>query len=267
MFKSSKLLVLRTPKWVRKCSITLKLLRTPAKAFFGEDTITTILDLDTKEAKQSGVLCFNVQWWSTSLISKPSTSNRIRKEKLFNQMLLNSKGVNEGIEVEANLIKSSILDSIHDLLKIESAPGGLKSGATPLVPAVNQPRIKWHRVGGVEPPIAPKHTVYLSHPIEVPKPHNQLPNDGIHAWAESAAGDDRGPGCAGVEEDAFAGASPVVSQLEGRCRGGGRKVEDNLAKDDVGGRYVEAGWSVVEAVVVQGVCECLEVGKIVCKMR
>lgn len=174
---------------------------------------------------------------------------------------------NGGLRSHRHLIKSSILDSIHDLLKIESAPGGLESSATPLVPAVNPPRTKWHRVGGVEPPIAPKHTVYLAHPVEVPKSHNQLPNDGIHAWAESAAGDDRGPGCARVEEDAFAGPSAVISQLEGRCRGGGRKVEDNLAKDDVGGRYVEAGCSVVEAVVVQGVCECLDVGKIVCKMR
>lgn len=149
-------------------------------------------------------------------------------------------------KTEENLVKAAIPDSIDDLVKIKTTPRGLKHSATLLVQAVDQLGIQLHRLRGVESPVASLHPEYLTHPVEVPEGHHQLPDDGVETRAEPPARDDGSPGSRRVEEDSVARAGSMVG---GGVGGRGEIVED-VSEDDVVLGDVEAVGRVVEWVAV-----------------
>lgn len=74
----------------------------------------------------------------------------------------------------------------------------------------------------------------MADPVEVPKPNNELPDDGVETRAEAAARDDGGAHVSGVEEDLPARPGAVVGEVRrGRGREVAGEVEDDAAEDDV----------------------------------
>lgn len=121
----------------------------------------------------------------------------------------------------SHLVKPTLLDRIHDLLKIEATPGGREDRPAPLVPAVHHLGIQPPRFHRVESAVAGRHAEDLAHPIEVPEPHHQLPDHGVEPRAEPATGDDRRSDGGRVEVDGPAGPRPVVSKEAATTGGGG----------------------------------------------
>lgn len=149
-------------------------------------------------------------------------------------------------KTEENLVIATIPDRIDDLVKIKTAPGGLKHSTTLLVQAMDQLGIQLQRLRGVKAQVPSPHPEYLTHPVEVPEGHHQLPDDGVETGAEPPARDDGSPGSRRVEEDSFARAGLRV----GDGVGGRGEIEEDVSEDNVGLGDVESVGRVVEWVVV-----------------
>ena len=138
-------------------------------------------------------------------------------------------------------------------MEIETASRSLKDGATPPVPVVSELGVELEGLPRVKPPVPGGHTEDLTHPIQVPQAHHQLPDYGVEARAESPARDNGGPHLRGLEEHVLAGAGAVVSEEWGRSGEGPREVVGDLAENDVGSADVEAFHRVKVWILVQWV--------------
>jgi hypothetical protein len=105
----------------------------------------------------------------------------------------------------------------------------------------------------VEPAVPVADAEDGAHAVELPEPDDELPDDGVRAGAEPAAGDDGRAHAGRVERD-LAGRPGAVVGCEGAASGGrGGGVEEDVAEDDVGGGDEEGRGRVVERVARDGV--------------
>lgn len=79
------------------------------------------------------------------------------------------------IEERANLVESSSLNAINNLLEIEPPSRGLQGSTTPLVPPVDHLRGELDGLRGVEPSVASNHPVDLANTIKLPQAHHEFP--------------------------------------------------------------------------------------------
>lgn len=103
------------------------------------------------------------------------------------------------------------------------------------MPIVDHFRVEWNRLPRVKPTVTRLDTEDMADAVEVPKPNNELSDDGVETGAEAAASDDGGAHVRGVEEDLLSRSGAVVGEVQrGRGRELAGEVEDDAAEDDVG---------------------------------
>lgn len=86
---------------------------------------------------------------------------------------------------------------------------------------------------GVKPSVPSGDTEYMTHPIEVPQTHHELPDNGVETRAKTSAGHDGSANVRRLEVDMIAGSGAVVGESR-RGRGGGAgEVERDLMDYDV----------------------------------
>lgn len=117
------------------------------------------------------------------------------------------------------------LDGIDDVMKVETAPGCLKEGATDVVPMVNEFGIEGEWDRGVKPPVAGGDAENMTDAIELPQAHDKLSDDGVKAGTETPAGDNGNANNGRVKVDVFAWTSAVVGEA-----GRGREIVADLAE-------------------------------------
>lgn len=146
------------------------------------------------------------------------------------------------------------MDSIDDLAEIKTATGSPKGGTALVVPVANSVRVEGEGLlVGVKASVTGGDAEDVTHTIEVPQAHHELPDDGVEARAQTPARDNRHSGIAGVHVDLLTWTGAVV----GQARGG--------EEHDVVWCHVEALdlGRVKVRVVIQWVGSCLEVWDVV----
>lgn len=136
-------------------------------------------------------------------------------------------------------------------MKVEASPGSLEDGAALFVPVMDHLRVQGDRLSRIKSPVAGLHAEDVAGPVELPEPHHELPDHGVHPGAEAPA---RDYGCSHVprlEVDRPPWPGPVVCQVG--PRGGVGGVVEDVTEDDVGGVDVELGGGVEEGVAVERV--------------
>ncbi|KAA8544977.1 hypothetical protein F0562_019806 [Nyssa sinensis] len=164
-----------------------------------------------------------------------------------------------------NLVKAEILNGIDNLINIKATPRSLQHGPTHPVPVVHKLRIEAHGLAGIEPSVPCLHAIDLTHSVQLPQPHHQLPNHCVHSRAEPSARDDGCTHVGWVKEDQLAGTGTGVGKVGRRRRRVevAGEVEHGLTEDYVGRGEVElVGW-MVELIVLQWVGDGLEVWEVV----